>query len=94
MAHFRSVFVLQVTALTLRFSVAAAEGDERAWPAETDPDAQVYFNDLALFGVPGDAAAGSGRGDSRFPSASCFFSVRSSGIGDDYSLTADLALIA
>lgn len=52
----------RVTALALRFSVAAAAASPALEPASagaggTDPEPQVFFNDLALFGVPGERAS-------------------------------------
>lgn len=50
----------RVTSLSLRLSVVGAPSDG-ALDAGPDPEAQVYFNDVALFGLPGECSAGASR---------------------------------
>jgi len=47
----------RVTTLSLRFSVRGGSDEEIE-----DPEAQVFFNDLALFGVPGESGANAAKG--------------------------------
>lgn len=47
----------RVTSLALRFSALSSPS-----PEDANPDIQVYFNGLALFGLPGENASGAGHG--------------------------------
>jgi len=47
----------RVTSLSLRFSVVAATADGAEAEAHEDERAQVFFNDLAIFGVPAESGA-------------------------------------
>jgi len=51
----------RVTCLTLRFSVAPVPSEGNAEDFVLDDDAQVFFNDLALFGVPSDRPTSSNK---------------------------------